>query len=179
MKGLIVLVNGFEDVEAIATIDILKRSSIKIDTTSLDNKEVVTKSKIKLYTDYYAALDSNRNLSVYDYNGNKLSDDTVKIGNHALYSTESPAFKVIKDGEDYKVSVWDGSQYNVTVLKKKKEEVVVPPEVEKEETDKETTDDDKTEDKENTNTGDKEETDKDTDNKDKEVSSTDTPNNES
>lgn len=52
MKGLIVLVNGFEDVEAIATIDILKRSSIEIDTTSLDNKEVVTKSKIKLVTDY-------------------------------------------------------------------------------------------------------------------------------
>ena len=146
-------------------------SASKISTTGY--------SYVELYTDYYAALDSNRNLSVYDYNGNKLSDDTVKIGNHALYSTESPAFKVIKDGEDYKASVWDGSQYNVTVLKKKKEEVVVPPEVEKEETDKETTDDDKTEDKENTNTGDKEETDKDTDNKDKEVSSTDTPNNES
>ena len=64
MKGLIVLVNGFEDVEAIATIDILKRSSIKIDTTSLDNKEVVTKSKIKLYTDYILC---DVNVDDYDF----------------------------------------------------------------------------------------------------------------
>ena len=64
MKGLIVLVNGFEDVEAIATIDILKRSSIEIDTTSLDNKEVVTKSKIKLYTDYILC---DVNVDDYDF----------------------------------------------------------------------------------------------------------------
>jgi len=73
---------------------------------------------VELYTDFYAALDSNKNLSVYDYSGNKLSEDTVKVGNHALYSTTNPAFKVVKDGENYKVSVWDGAQYNVTTLNK-------------------------------------------------------------
>lgn len=48
MKGLIVLVNGFEDVEALATIDVLKRSGIQIDTASLFNKEVVTQSNHKI-----------------------------------------------------------------------------------------------------------------------------------
>ena len=33
MKGLIILVNNFEDVEALATIDVLRRSGIIIDTT--------------------------------------------------------------------------------------------------------------------------------------------------
>lgn len=115
-------------------------SATKISTTGY--------SYVELYTDFYAALDSNRNLSVYDYNGNKLSDDTVKIGNYALFSTDSPAFKVVKDGEDYKASVWDGSQYNVTILKKKKEEVVVPPEEDNTNTGeegKETTEDNKNE----------------------------------
>ena len=73
---------------------------------------------VELYTDFYAALDSNKNLSVYDYSGNKLSEDTVKVGNYALYSTTNPAFKVVKDGENYKVSVWDGTQYNVKTLNK-------------------------------------------------------------
>ena len=48
MKGLIILVNGFEDVEALATIDVLKRSGIQIDTASLFNKEVVTQSNHKI-----------------------------------------------------------------------------------------------------------------------------------
>ncbi len=52
MKGLIILVNGFEDVEALATIDVLRRSGIIVDTTSLDNKNVITQSNNKIQTDY-------------------------------------------------------------------------------------------------------------------------------
>lgn len=44
MKGIIILVNGFEDVEALATIDVLRRSGIQVDTASLENKEVLTQS---------------------------------------------------------------------------------------------------------------------------------------
>ena len=48
MKGLIILVNGFEDVEALATIDVLRRSGIIIDTTSLDNKDISYKYDYKV-----------------------------------------------------------------------------------------------------------------------------------
>lgn len=52
MKGLIILSDGFEDVEAIATIDILRRSGIVVDTVSLYNKIVTTQSKNKIIVDY-------------------------------------------------------------------------------------------------------------------------------
>ena len=52
MKGLIILVNGFEDVEALCTIDILRRSKIEIDTVSLDNKSIITQSNNKIEVEY-------------------------------------------------------------------------------------------------------------------------------
>ena len=55
-KGIILLNNGFEDVEAIATIDILRRAGIIVETFSLDDCNVKTQSGInikseKLYKD--------------------------------------------------------------------------------------------------------------------------------
>ena len=52
MKGLIILTDCFEDVEALCTIDILRRSNIQIDTVSLDNKNVITQSNNKIETQY-------------------------------------------------------------------------------------------------------------------------------
>lgn len=48
MRGLIILSDGFEDVEAIATIDILRRSNIKVVTSSLENKQVTSSHNIKI-----------------------------------------------------------------------------------------------------------------------------------
>lgn len=62
MKGLIILVNGFEDVEALATIDVLRRSGIQVDTTSLDNKDVITQSNNKITVDY-----SLKELNILEY----------------------------------------------------------------------------------------------------------------
>ena len=64
MKGLIILVNNFEDVEALATVDVLRRSGIIIDTTSLDNKDIITQSNNKITVDY---LLSEVNLNEYDF----------------------------------------------------------------------------------------------------------------
>ena len=64
MKGLIILVNNFEDVEALATVDVLRRSGIIIDTTSLDNKDIITQSNNKISVDY---LLSEVNLNEYDF----------------------------------------------------------------------------------------------------------------
>ena len=64
MKGLIILVNNFEDVEALATVDVLRRSGIIIDTTSLDNKDVITQSNNKMKVDY---LLNEVNVDEYDF----------------------------------------------------------------------------------------------------------------
>lgn len=53
MKGMIVLVNGFEDIEAIVPIDLIRRGNIRIDTVSLTNeKSIISKSKISYVVDY-------------------------------------------------------------------------------------------------------------------------------
>ena len=64
MKGLIILVNNFEDVESLATVDVLRRSGIIIDTTSLDNKDIITQSNNQITVDY---LLSEVNVNEYDF----------------------------------------------------------------------------------------------------------------
>ena len=44
MKALIILVNGFEDVEGLGTIDVLRRSKIDVTTASIDNFVIKTQS---------------------------------------------------------------------------------------------------------------------------------------
>ncbi len=71
---------------------------------------------VELYNDYYAALDQNRELSVYDYTGKKLTNSTALIGDYVMANTDNPAFKVKKDGENFIVSVWDGTKYTEVTL---------------------------------------------------------------
>ena len=47
MKGLMILANGFEDVEALATLDVLRRSKLNVTLVSVNNTlEVTTQSNI-------------------------------------------------------------------------------------------------------------------------------------
>lgn len=88
MKGIIILADGFEDVEALATIDILRRSKIVIDTISLDNKIITTQSKNKIVTDYsYSEININDydfliipgGIAVYNVlDNNKIVDDIIE-----------------------------------------------------------------------------------------------------
>ena len=56
MKGLIVLANGFEDTEAICTIDILKRSGMTIvSATPHENLEVVSRYGLNVKADIHLA----------------------------------------------------------------------------------------------------------------------------
>lgn len=62
MKGLMLLADGFEDVEALASRDVLVRAGIEIVTSSIkDNKEVTTSHGVKLFTDI-----SSEELNDYD-----------------------------------------------------------------------------------------------------------------
>ena len=48
MKGLVIIADGFEDTEAIATIDVLKRSKLEITTASFDSLEVTSAFNLKV-----------------------------------------------------------------------------------------------------------------------------------
>lgn len=65
MKGLILLANHFEDVEAICTIDMLRRAKIEIDLVSVtDSKKLITQSNISICAD---KLISEVNLNDYSF----------------------------------------------------------------------------------------------------------------
>lgn len=65
MKGLILLANHFEDVEALITIDMLRRAKIDIDLISMNNTlEVITQSNIIVKADL---LSKDINLDDYSF----------------------------------------------------------------------------------------------------------------
>ena len=64
MKGLILLANHFEDIEALATIDLLRRAKIEIDLVSVvESNKLITQSGIKIEAD----------LNYKDINGNHIN----------------------------------------------------------------------------------------------------------
>src|SRR5690554_4651342 len=64
MKGIVILANGFEDTEAIATIDVLKRSKLEITTVSFDSLAVTSAYNIQVQADM---LYKDLKLEEYDF----------------------------------------------------------------------------------------------------------------
>lgn len=73
---------------------------------------------VELYGTYFVGIDSNSELNIYDYQGNKISKEGIKIGNYPYYNTLTPAFKVNKVGNEYVVSVYDGTTYTESLVEK-------------------------------------------------------------
>lgn len=67
---------------------------------------------VELYSDFYAAVNTSNELFIYDYMGTQLSNNVIQIGNYSYTKTETPAFKVKYDGNDYIVSVYNGKDYD-------------------------------------------------------------------
>lgn len=79
-----------------------------------DNNEQVSidiHSYVDLYNDYYVGIDKDKNLYIYDYQGEKLYTEGIKLGDYPYINTNNPAYKVKKVGNDFVVSVYDGSKY--------------------------------------------------------------------
>lgn len=65
MKGIMIFADGFEDIEALGTLDLLRRASLEVDTISLTGKlDILTQSKINLKAD---KLYSEISLNDYDF----------------------------------------------------------------------------------------------------------------
>lgn len=77
---------------------------------------------VELYSTYYAAVDSQKELFIYNYDGEQLTQDAVSIGNYSYTRTATPAFKVKKEGSGYTVSVYDGSSYVSHFIEEKEAE---------------------------------------------------------
>lgn len=87
-----------------------------------DNGEIVTSETYKyveLYDTYYAGVNNDKELFIYDYKGNKLTSEGVKIGDYPYTSTDNPAFKVKKNAANYIISVYDGKEYKDVVANNK------------------------------------------------------------
>lgn len=96
-----------------------------------DNGEIVTSETYKyveLYDTYYAGVNNDKEVFIYDYKGNKLTSEGVKIGDYPYTSTDNPAFKVKKNAANYIISVYDGKEYKDVVANNKPTEPVVNPE---------------------------------------------------
>lgn len=77
MKGIILLANHFEDVEAICTIDMLRRAKINIDLVCVTGtKELVTQSNICMFAE---KLIEDVNIEEYDF--------VVLPGGKAIFET--------------------------------------------------------------------------------------------
>ena len=64
MKGIILLANGFEDTEALTTIDVLIRAGENIIRVGVNSLEVISQNNTKIICD---VLLDNINPSNYDY----------------------------------------------------------------------------------------------------------------
>ncbi|URZ06874.1 DJ-1 family glyoxalase III [Clostridium felsineum] len=64
MKILLFLADGFEEIEALSVVDILRRANIVCDMCSLDNSEVVGAHNIKVFADT-----NIKQINLKDYDG--------------------------------------------------------------------------------------------------------------
>ena len=71
---------------------------------------------VELYDTFFAGVNSDSELNIYDYYGNKINSVGVKIGDYPYYNVDNPAFKVHKSDSDYVVSVYDGTTYTESLL---------------------------------------------------------------
>lgn len=87
---------------------------------------------VELFKDYFVGVDADKNVNVYDYEGVKLTTTSTKLGDVKINRTDNVPIKCKKSGEDYVVSIYDGSKYNDTTLSTKPLEPETPPEPEPE-----------------------------------------------
>ena len=80
---------------------------------------------VELFGSEFAGVDSSRNVVIYDYTGKQLTEEKVVIPSGvSLMRTDNVAVKVNKSGENYIISVYDGSKYvdhTVPIIKEKPE----------------------------------------------------------
>lgn len=94
---------------------------------------------VELYNGYYVGI-TKKKLDIYSYSGEKITKESLNVGNYSYVRTVNPAFKVSKKDSNYVVNIYNGSGYDEniynTTINSYGNEMVVPGE-KKEETESE------------------------------------------
>ena len=67
---------------------------------------------VELYNDFYAGV-INKEVFIYDYDGNKISTKGVKVSNTDYARVENPSFYAKRTDGKYYVYVYDGKEYTM------------------------------------------------------------------
>lgn len=109
-----------------------KDSSYKVADTSGSNISSSTYKYVELYDSFYAGVDKNNKLMIYDYDGDPLLDKSLSLITSTYTRTANPAFKVSftvkNNARTFKISIFDGSKYKDTVVEEKGTVVIKPDE---------------------------------------------------
>ena len=81
---------------------------------------------VELYNGFFAGVDKDNKLKIYDYTGKALTKDSATLTSKEYNRVEKPAFTVKKTGDNYTVSVLENGEYKDYVLKTGKEEPEPP-----------------------------------------------------
>lgn len=97
----------------------LDGSSYKV--TDVNGNDVGTEKYdyVELYNGYFVGI-KGKKLNIYNYEGKKITEEELTVGNYSYSRTEKPAFKVSKKDNNYLVLIYNGSSYtenlyNVTI----------------------------------------------------------------
>ena len=115
----------------------IKDTSYKVADASGANINNNTYKYVELYDSFFAGVDKNNKLMIYDYDGDPLLDKSLSLLTSTYNRTATPSFKVsftIKNNlKSFKISIYDGSKYKDTTVDEKSTVVIKPEEEKKEE----------------------------------------------
>lgn len=66
---------------------------------------------VELYEEFYAGVDTNNKLKLYNYDGEEVISESVSLHSSTYCNTETPAFKVTYKNGKYEISVFKSNKY--------------------------------------------------------------------
>ncbi len=105
---------------------------------------------VELYDSFFAGVDKSNKLMIYNYDGDPIIDKSLALSGTTYNKTDNPAFKITYTTKEqyktFKISIFDGTKYNDTVVEEKHSVIITPDKEDNKEEDK---DKEKDKDKEN------------------------------
>ena len=85
---------------------------------------------IELFDNEFAGLDNENNVTIYDYEGKKLTNEKITVPTGVqLTRTKNQAIKAKRSGENYIISIYNGTKYvdyTAPIIKEKPEQPEEP-----------------------------------------------------
>ena len=66
---------------------------------------------VELYNSFYAAVDSEKKLHLYDYSGVEITKSGYELVSNVYNNTDTPSFKVSLKNGIYTIAIYDGEKY--------------------------------------------------------------------